>query len=59
MLLRVQITIQETFRKACEKIHIMGYLQMGHIHITRLKPNQTDSLAEQPNALAEQMNNDV
>jgi len=33
--------IQETSREACEKIHIMGYLQMGHIHIIGHKPNQT------------------
>ena len=47
--------IQETSREACEKMHIMGYLQMGHIHITELKSNHTDSRAA---TLVGQMDND-
>ena len=47
--------IQETFREACEKMHIMGYLQMGHTHTTELKSNQTDSRVA---TLARQVDND-
>jgi len=34
--------IQETSREAYEKMHIVEYLQMGHIRITELKSNQID-----------------
>jgi len=47
--------IQETSREACKRMHILGYFRMGHVYITGLKSNSSDS---RPATLAGKLGSD-
>jgi len=47
--------IQETSREACKYMYILGYFRMGHVYITGLKSNPSDS---RPATLAGKLGSD-
>jgi len=47
--------IQETSREACKRMHTLGYFRMGHVYITGLKSNSSDS---RPTSLARKLGSD-